>query len=903
MAAKEAKARIKINRLLEEAGWRFFDIDNGKKDNAKTKIKANVLLENNVKITVNAINELGEDFEKTKNGFIDFLLLDSDGYPFIVLEAKSEDKNPLFGKEQARRYAISQNCRFVILSNGNIHYFWDLERGNPNIISRFPSPETAVSYSNFKPNCKTLFNEHVADDYIALTQKHDYKLDPAFLNYHLDKSSLSNQVHLSSRTYQLDPSPINEQNYKSYIETNKLRFLRAYQLNAVKAIQAAVSKGKDRFLFEMATGTGKTLVSAAVIKLFLRTGNARRVLFLVDRIELEEQAHKAFTDLLKNDYKTVTYKKSRDDWRHGEIVVSTVQTLLAKNRYKRIFTPDDFDLLISDEAHRSIGGNSRAVFEYFIGYKLGLTATPKDYLKKIDTAKLGENDPRELERRLLLDSYKTFGCEDGEPTFRYSLLDGVKGGFLVNPIVVDARTEITTQLLSDKGYSITIQNQIDEEKNQEYGQKNQVDGETNQVEQKDEEAVEERFFQKDFEKRFFSDNTNQAFCRSFLENALRDPISGEIGKTIIFCVSQNHAAKITQILNEMADAMFPNRYNSDFAIQVTSRVDEAQQFTSNFTHNKLSGTGNFNPSYKTSKTRVCVTVGMMTTGYDCPDILNLCLMRPIFSPTDFIQIKGRGTRKHNFTQELADPQMKAQIGDRQKERYKIFDFFANCEYFEEKFNYDEILKLPKKCSEGLDSIKSEVREKLDTYESSIPDRITKIEESAIGLDGMKIDRMYFEKFERTVIEHPILQQQAEAGKWEELLDYVEKNILDKPEEYYTLEKLRSSVHVDRRISLREIIEKIFGLIPYFKSKDELLDEEFDKFDSRYLPKKEYFDYAKTVFKAYLLDIEFRHIVDKGNFALLNVTPYGEAFKRLPPELRKAIPEYIKDFVPFNKFAA
>jgi len=163
--------------------------------------------------------------------------------------------------------------------------------------------------------------------------------------------------------------------------------------------------------------------------------------------------------------------------------------------------------------------------------------------------------------------------------------------------------------------------------------------------------------------------------------------------------------------------------------------------------------------------------------------------------------------------------------------------------------------------------------------------------------------MYFEKFEKTVIEHPILKEQAEAGKWDELLAYLEKNILDKPEEYFTLEKLRSAVQVDRRISMREIIEKIFGMIPYFKSKNELLDEEFDKFDSRYLPKEEYFTYAKTVFKAYILDTEFRDIIDKGNFAYLNVTPYGEAFKKLPPELRKAIPEYIKDFVSLNKFAA
>lgn len=839
MEEKEAKARIKINKLLEEAGWRFFDNEAG---------KANILLENNVKLTNEKLNEFGEDFEKTTNGFIDFLLLDDQGFPFIVLEAKAEDKNPLFGKEQARRYALSQNCRFIILSNGNIHYFWDLERGNPHVISRFPSPETVKGYSSFKPDRNKLVSEAVNDDYIVLTQKPDYFNDPSY---------------------------INEATRKNYIELNKLRFLRKYQIRAINAIQNAVKQGKDRFLFEMATGTGKTLVSAAVIKLFLRTGNARRVLFLVDRLELEDQAAKAFVAYLKNDYKTLIYKESRDDWRKAEIVVSTVQTFLAKNRYKRLFAPDDFDLVISDEAHRSIGGNSRAVFEYFIGYKLGLTATPKDYLKHIDVSELGENDPRQLERRLLLDTYKTFGCENGEPTFRYSLVDGVKDGFLVNPVVIDARTEITTQLLSEQGYSVITQNDDGEE-------------------------VEETFIQKDFEKKFFSENTNIAFCRAFLENAYRDPISGEIGKTIVFCVSQNHAAKITQMLNELAHKMFPGKYNSDFAIQVTSSIQGAQQFTINFTNNRLSGTGNFNPSYKTSKTRVCVTVGMMTTGYDCPDILNLCLMRPIFSPTDFIQIKGRGTRKHNFAIDIIDPQLKSQIGEKQKENFKMFDFFANCEYFEEKFNYDEVIKLPGPSigGEGLEPPPPQ-----SSYQSTREDALLTVAETVVGFDGMKIDRMYFEKFEKTIIEHPLLKEQAEAGKWDELMAYLEEHILDKPEEYFTLEKLRSSIRIDRRVSMREIIEKIFGMIPYFKTKNELLDEEFDKFDSRYLPKEEYFTYAKTVFKAYILDAEFRAIIDNKNFALLNVSPYGEAFKKLPPELRNSIPEYIKDFVPLNKFIA
>ncbi len=108
MSAKEATARIKINRLLEQAGWRFFD-------NAADK--ANIQLEPNIKITQTALDAFGHNFETTNNGFVDFLLLDDRGFPLIVLEAKSEDKNPLVGKEQARRYAKSQNCRFVILSN------------------------------------------------------------------------------------------------------------------------------------------------------------------------------------------------------------------------------------------------------------------------------------------------------------------------------------------------------------------------------------------------------------------------------------------------------------------------------------------------------------------------------------------------------------------------------------------------------------------------------------------------------------------------------------------------------------------------------------------------------------------------------------------------------------------
>lgn len=843
--SKEAKARIKINKLLEEAGWRFFDTPEG---------NANIVLENTAKLTQTELDEFGEDFEQSKNGFIDYLLLDNKGFPFIVLEAKKEEINPLFAKEQARKYAQSQNCRFIILSNGNLHYFWDLQRGNPNIISKFPRPETVIGYSDFKPNSDALINERVNEDYIVKTQKPDYSSDPRYI----DETQRSN-----------------------FVEENKLRFLRKYQVRAIERIQEEVKDGKDRFLFEMATGTGKTLTSAAVIKLFLRTGNARRILFLVDRLELEDQADKAFKEYLRNDYKSVIYKENRDDWRHAEIVVSTVQSFLFKNKYKRIFSPTDFDVVISDEAHRSIGGNSRAVFEYFIGYKLGLTATPKDYLKKIDKVILSDKDPRELERRMLLDTYTTFGCEDGKPTFQYSLLHGVRDGFLVNPSVVDARTEITTQLLNDEGYTV-------------------------QITDEDGEEASTTFSQRDFEKKLFSENTNRIFCKTFLENAFRDPVSGEIGKSIVFCVSQNHAAKITQILNEFADKIFPNKYQSDFAMQVTSWIPDAQQLTINFTNNRLGGKGNFFDLYQTSKTRVCVTVGMMTTGYDCPDLLNVCLMRPIFSPTDFIQIKGRGTRKYNFKNKevLKDISLIENIDPAllQKSKFKLFDFFANCEFFEERFDYDEVIKLPPKGSGG-DGTGGGGYTTSDDYDSTNPDPLKSMTVNDIGVEGMKIDRMYFDKFEDKVKEDAKIQEMVQHKDFNAIEEYIVNQIFDQPNEYYNITKLRNAMKIDRRLSLREIIEKIFGFIPYFKSKDELLEEEFEKFDSRYLPGEEYFSFAKDYFKSYIIDTEFRDIIENKKFALLNTNPNGDVFRKLPPELRNTIPEYIKDNVSLNKFIA
>jgi type I restriction enzyme R subunit len=615
-----------------------------------------------------------------------------------------------------------------------------------------------------------------------------------------------------------------------------------------------------------------------VIKLFLRTKNARRVLFLVDRIELEDQALKDFKAYLKPDYTTFIYKEHKSDWQKADIVVTTIQSLLFNNKYRDLFAPTDFDLLISDESHRSVSGNSRAVFEYFNGYKLGLTATPKDYLKGVDIDQIKESDPREIERRMLRDTYTTFGCESGDPTFRYTLLDGVKDDFLRNPIVIDARTEITTQLLSDEGYSVTITGD---------------EGEENDI-----------FVSRDFEKKFFSEKTNHILCKTFIDNALRDPITNEIGKTILFAVSQNHARKITEILNDLADQKYPNKYNSDFAVQITSQVSDAQQMTINFSNNNLNGRSNWIEGYKSSKTRVCVTVGMMTTGYDCPDLLNIGLMRPIFSPSDFVQIKGRGTRKNTFTFKHKNELNEEEIIKHDKKNFKLFDFFANCEYFEKEFNYDEVLKLPKP-NEG-NTIEPDGKTTIKKYTSQIIDPLVAMEEIEIGYNGMKIDRMLYQKFEDRIIMDDIIKKNVELGNWELIVSHIQNEILDKPNEYFNIDKLRKAAKIDRKVSIREMVEKIFGIIPKFKSKDELLDEEFDKFISIYPPEEDVNIRAlQYFFKAYIVDQDIRKIIENKDFQSLQTNPTLtiSQFKEVAAKYREVIPVYIKDYINLDLFAA
>ena len=837
---KEALARININKLLEDAGWRFFSSENG---------IANIQLEPNVKITQLDLD--GLELKKKKNGFVDYLLLDEQGFPFVVVEAKKEGIHPLEAKEQARKYANSLRCKYVILTNGAIHYFWNLEKGNPEMITTFPTYESLKESKALTSDISLITAMKIDKYFIALSQ------EPSLESSSVWKTKDDNLIF-------------------KYCMNNGIRVLRHYQLGAIKAVQSAITDGKTRFLLEMATGTGKTLTSAGIIKMFIRSEVAKRILFLVDRIELENQAKKDLVRYLSKDgIKVEIYKENKQNWNNAEVVISTIQSFTTDNKYQKIFAPTDFDLVISDEAHRSIGGNSRAVFEYFLGYKLGLTATPKNYLKGIE---FDETDPRELERRLMLDTYHIFGCDSGNPTFSYTLNDGVKDGILVSPTIVDARTDITTELLSEQGLIIdSSTDDVEVTVTSNDGRKTKV------------------MTEKNYEKDFFSESTNRVFCMTFMENALRDPITNEIGKGIIFCVNQAHARKITEILNDIADRMFPGKYNSDFAVQITSNVMDAQQMTINFANNKLNGYSRWNEDYETSKTRIAVTVAMMTTGYDCSDIINLGLMRPIFSPTDFVQMKGRGTRLHTF--KFRDKEIK-------KDTFKIFDFFATCEYFETKFKYDEKLKLPKYIKSGKqEEIESSV---IDKVINNGTDFLLTIEEEKIPETGMLIDRKLYSKFEDKVRQDPNVKKMIDTLDINKLEWYLKDQVFDKPTEYFNIPKLEQSLGIDRRITVREVAMNILGLLTGYKSKKEKLVDEFNNF--KLLNKEELEQYAgkqiddiQAVFEAYIIDEQVRECVYTKNYAPL----FNSFLKQNLRELRdvrlknKPILEYIKDYVAEN----
>jgi len=650
----------------------------------------------------------------TENGRADYLLGGQRG-PLCVLEAKREDVDPYDAKEQARGYAENVKAPFIILSNGREHWFWNYTRKDQDAyrIERLPSREDLerLRLKNLQPP-RPLGSEIIKPDYLK-------KFRPDLT-------------------------------------------VRRYQIDALDTVAKQFDEQRLRkFLLEMATGTGKTLLCAALIRRFLATRNAERVLFIVDRIELAKQTLEDFNVVLA-EYKPVLYKTARrkpGELLGSSVVVATLQSLMVDRRYREEFTPFHFDLVVNDEAHRSIYGDAREVVQFFQATRIGLTATPRAYLKNVNVEELQKENPKALELRLLRDTYNYFGCKPGFPTFRYDIIDAVKdpeGPFLCLPKIIDLRSDITTKALDEGGWAVVINEQ------------------------------EENFKIKDLEKKIFTPARNRVMCEAFLKEAQRDP-AGNIGKSLVFAVNQTHATELTKIFNAIQPGI---------AVTITSRVDDASSIAKEFRDGKRAE-------------RIAVSVDMLSTGYNCRDLLNIGLMRPIFSPTEYIQIKGRGTRLFTF-----------KIGNTEYEKKNFFmlDFCAVAEYFEEKYDYTIPLKIPREKKEprppkptpggddgniptggtGEPPEPPQPPREIPTWEGV--DTLISHEIKIVGPDGEKVDVMTFRGgYERDIREFvantPELKAAVEAEDDDAVETIVNEKFYHRPTMYYSPDKLIMSYGV------------------------------------------------------------------------------------------------------------
>ncbi|MGN6371324.1 MAG: DEAD/DEAH box helicase family protein [Phycisphaerae bacterium] len=680
------------------------------------------------------------------SGRSDYVLLGPAG-PLCVLEAKREDEDPYDHKEQARGYAHNLHAPFVILSNGSSHYFWNLQRADEEDacrIQRFPSPEDLeyLRLKNLNPP-RPLLTEPLGPDYL--------------------------------REFRPD------------------RTLRNYQIRAIDAVSTQFDQqSKRKFLLEMATGTGKTLLCAAMIRRFLATRNATRVLFIVDRTELVTQTMEDFQTILA-EYQPVVFKDARRKAAGllgSSVVVATIQSLMTDRRYRTEFTPFHFDLVINDEAHRSIYGDARECVEFFQAIRIGLTATPKAYLKNINIAQLGAENPKALEARELRDTYNYFGCQPGFPTFRYDIIDAVRdpeGPFLCRPKIFDIRSDITTKALEENGWAVTIDEQ------------------------------EENFKIRDLERRVFTPARNRLMVESFLKHAQTMP-DNTLGKSIIFAVNQRHATEITKILNSI---------HPELAITITSRVKDASVIAKDFRDGKR-------------KEKVAVSVDMLSTGYNCQDLLNVVLMRPIFSPTEYIQIKGRGTRL--FTFKIGHTEYK-------KEYFFLLDFCAVAEYFEEKYDYTQPLPIPKEGDEGRDPTPPDDGDGGQGGDGGpdpgpggggIPvwkgiDSVISEEVRIVGPNGEKVDVLTFRgSFERDIAEHYKADpdfRQAVNDEDDDLIDEIlSERVMNKPDMYYTPKKLVTSYGIPAPTPA--FVYNALGIKP-LPSKDQLIGDTVDSLAARF----------------------------------------------------------------------
>ena len=503
---------------------------------------------------------------KSEVGYADYVLFGEDGKPLAVIEAKRTCKDVAVGRQQAKLYADLLEKKFgrrpiIFLTNGFDTRIWN---------DRY-YPEHRVSGIYSKRDLEKEFNK--------LTMR----------------TSLAN-VRVSD-----DISG------------------RYYQKEAIKAVcRAFDDENRRKALLVMATGSGKTRTTISIVDVLLRHGWVKNVLFLADRNSLVTQAKRAFVNLLPN-LSVVNLCEDKENY-NARCVFSTYQTMInciddAKDENGgKLYTVGHFDLIVCDEAHRSIYNKYKDIFTYFDAHLVGLTATPRDEIDK--------------------NTYGIFELENGVPTYGYELAQAVQDGFLVDFMSVE-----TTLKLMEQGI---VYDDLSEE---------------------DKEAYEDLFANDDGEmpeaidssalnEKIFNEDTIRKVLAILMEQGIKVDYGNKIGKTIIFAKNHKHAEKIYEIFGKE----FPN-YPPNFCRVIDNYTNYAQSLIDEFSDaNKLP--------------QIVVSVDMMDTGIDVPEVVNLVFFKKVMSKAKFWQMIGRGTR---LCAGLLDGE--------DKKQFYIFDFCGNFEFF------------------------------------------------------------------------------------------------------------------------------------------------------------------------------------------------------------------------------
>ena len=501
------------------------------------------------------------------DGFVDYVLWGDDGLPLAVVEAKKTMRDALVGQQQAKLYAdclqaMTGRRPVIFCSNGHERWIWDDAAGYP--------PRRVAGF-------------FTKDELELMVQRRQTRL------------------------------PLND------AVIDKAIVERHYQTRAIRAVGESFETKRREALLVMATGSGKTRTVIALVDQLMKRGWAKRVLFLADRVALVNQAVSAFKTHLPS---VTTINLVDEKVPDGRVFVSTYPTMMGLINATdadgvRRFGPGYFDLIVIDEAHRSVYAKYKAIFDWFDAMLIGLTATPKD----------------EIDRN----TYSLFNLEAGVPTDAYSLDEAVAEGYLVPPVSVSVplrflRTGIHYDQLSDT--------EKDEWDSLDWGEDDHVPTDVNPEE---------------LNKWLFNADTVDKVLKHLMEAGHKVVGGDRLGKTIIFAKNNAHA----EFIRERFDAAYPE-YGGHFARVVTYKTEYAQNLIDDF-------------SIKEKAPHIAISVDMLDTGIDVPEIVNLVFFKLVRSVSKFWQMIGRGTR---LCDDLYGP------GDH-KANFYVFDFCMNLEYFKQ----------------------------------------------------------------------------------------------------------------------------------------------------------------------------------------------------------------------------